>query len=418
VKPKIHLPLTRRAEASALALHLTDAENSLRAFSLGEIDAVIDPEGKTYLLRPAQEQLRHDRQRLQTILDSVADVVVVVDRAGVIVSENHAGYRLLGYEAEERVGKQFFKFVHEDDVPRLFSAFLEVAEGFRANASAEFRHRAPDGSYEGIAATLSKLRDFSGTGVVCSLRRAAELPEPARKLFEAQPTLAKDRFLAILSHELRTPLNPVLMAVTDLLEDERFIDARFTLAMMQRNIQLQTRLIEEIADFAAIGQHKVRLRLDRVDLHEAIHFVLEICRSEITAAQMEIFLDLRAMDHLVMADSARIQQVMWNIVKNAIKFSPIGSTLNIMSTNDARGELEIEFTDQGMGIAPDLLPFIFDAFRQGDATAQHRHGGLGLGMYISKGLMKAHGGDLIAMSDEAGRGAKFRLSLQTVRVPS
>jgi signal transduction histidine kinase len=215
----------------------------------------------------------------------------------------------------------------------------------------------------------------------------------------------------MLSHELRTPLSPISLGVDDLREDERFVEARPTLAMIRRNIDLQARLLEELFDFTKIGQHKVRMRLGPVDAHEAVGFVLEICKAEVTAAKIEVILDLAAPEKIVLADTVRLQQVMWNLIKNAVKFSTPGGSISIISANDAAGGLTLQFVDHGVGIEPALLPLIFDPFRQGHHAKPHLSGGLGLGLFIAKGLVEAQGGTLTAFSEGHGKGSTFSLRL-------
>ncbi len=408
----------RAGNAAALALRLAHAENALHALTSGQIDAIINADGTTYLLRPAQEQLRQNERRLQAIMESVADVITVVSRNGVILSENRAVRWVLGYAPEELVGSVIFKLIHEADMSAVYADFVNVIQGCNDHATVRFRHLTRDGSYCLVEATLGKLHEVSPESVVFSLRPitntrdviAPALPGAAVE----QPPQSKDRFLAMLSHELRVPLTPVLLGIYGLQEDTRFSEACPTLAMIRRNIELQLQLLEELNDFAAVGQHKVRLRLEFIDAHEVVHLVLEICAGEIAAAAIEVRLDLKASQTMVLADSLRLQQVMWNLVKNSVKFSTQGSNISITSANDTSGGLTLEFADHGIGITSELLPLVFDPLQQGDDTMQHRYGGLGLGLFIARGLAEAHHGTLTVASKGHGQGATFSLSLQTV----
>ena len=205
------LPPTPSAEKTlALALRLAHAEHALRAFTSGQVDAIVDPDGKTYLLRPAQEHVRENERRLQAVIESSVDVITVVDRGGVILSQSRAVRRVLGYGPEELVGSRIFERIHEEDLPRVYAAFFNVIEGFQENATATFRHRARDGSYRLIEATVGILRDVSAAGVVFSLRPIISPPggrnEPASPgaldMFQA----AEDRDSNILSHGRQIPL--------------------------------------------------------------------------------------------------------------------------------------------------------------------------------------------------------------------
>jgi PAS domain S-box-containing protein len=405
-------------EANELALSLSQAEFALRSFTMDQVDAIVDSDGRPYLLRPAQERLLENERWLDSVLESTADVITVVNRQGEILSQSYPVSRVLGYEQDELLGTSVFEHIRDEDLPAVHSAFFNVAEGIHEHATTQFNHRARDGSWRMVEATLGKLRNSASVSVVFSLRpiegTSRKDPELERRDAEsAQAALSKDRFLAMLSHELRTPLMPVLLCIGELQEDKRFAEAAPVLAMMRRNIELQCRLLEELSDFTTLGQHKVRLRLEPLDVHEAVHFVLEICRSEIAAARIEMLLDLRASESMVVADSLRLQQVMWNLVRNAIKFSPPGSSICITSANEALDSITLEFVDQGIGIEPKMLPLVFDPFRQGEtAINQKQYAGLGLGMFIAKGLTEAQEGSLEVSSAGLGLGATFRLNLK------
>ena len=415
--PPFH-PTHHVGKAAALALRLADAENALHALTSGQVDAIISPGGQTYLLRPAQEHLRQNERRQQAVLGGIADVLTVASRAGLILSENRAVHRVLGYTPEELVGSTIFKLIHETDVPAVHTAFVNVADGFWENATVRFRHLTRAGSYCLVEATLGKLQDGSPETVVFALRsvtdaRGGTQPLPPQ-IAGGQLASGRDRFLAMLSHELRTPMMPILFGLAELQANERFSDAHQTLAMIRRNIELQARLLEELNDFAAVGQYKVRLRLEATDAHEAVRLALETCGSEIAAARIEVRLDLRASEFMVSADSPRLQQIIWNLVKNAVKFSPGGSSISIASANDTPGHLTLEVADHGIGIVPELLPLVFDPLQQGEVSMRQRDGGLGLGLFIAKGLAEAHHWTLTVTSEGHGHGATFRLGLKTI----
>ena len=147
--------------AVTLALRLAQAENALHALTSGQADAIINADGQAFLLRPAQEHFREHQRRLHIVLQSAADVIVILDRGGRIVFENRAVYRLLGYETGWLLDKVFFDFVHPEDLPRLYSAFFNVIEEFRPDAAVGFRHLHRDGTYRLLETMISKLRDAS-----------------------------------------------------------------------------------------------------------------------------------------------------------------------------------------------------------------------------------------------------------------
>ena len=225
----------------------------------------------------------------------------------------------------------------------------------------------------------------------------------------------KDHFLAMLSHELRTPLAPVVSTV-ELLETQpaQTEDTRASLAMIRRNIELETQLIDDLLDFTRIARDKMELRFAPVDVHLAVSNVVEICRAEAKSKKLQVHLNLAAKSYYLAADPAKFQQIIWNLLKNAIKFTPEGGEIVISSTNPSETMLTVSVRDTGIGIEPDAMQRIFDPFEQGNRSFEHRVGGLGLGLAISKSLAQAHGGTLIAQSDGSNCGSTFTLSLQTL----
>jgi len=228
---------------------------------------------------------------------------------------------------------------------------------------------------------------------------------------------AKTQFLAVLSHELRTPLNPILLAASSMLDrpcDPEEI--RPTLEMVRQNVNLQARLIDDLLDVMRIVQGKMPLHWGVSDCHALIRRAVEICQSEVHGRRHRLILDLSAGEHCVNADSARLQQVLWNLVKNAVKFTPEGGTITVRTRNeDAQGErIVIEVADTGIGIEPEVLPTIWDPFQQGETTITRRFGGLGLGLAICKGVVDAHGGTLEVESPGRGMGTTFRVALKTM----
>lgn len=249
-------------------------------------------------------------------------------------------------------------------------------------------------------------------------KRAEQSWKEAKDAAEAA-SRAKDDFLAVLSHELRTPLTPVLVAATAMLDDPATpIEVRPMLEMTRRNIELEARLIDDLLDVTRISRGKLQLNKEMVDAHALILQAIEICRDDIRAGGLELNLDLTAEAHHVEADPARLQQVLWNLIKNAVKFTPAGGRLAIQSHQGDDLDLIVEVRDTGIGIEPASLPVIFDAFEQGETTTRRRFGGLGLGLAISRVVTEMHGGRLSATSEGSGQGATFTLELATVPAPA
>src|SRR3984893_13853474 len=224
--------------------------------------------------------------------------------------------------------------------------------------------------------------------------------------------LAKDSFLAMLSHELRTPLTPVLTSVLSLEQTEGLPeDVSASLQMIRRNVELEARLIDDLLDLTRISKGKVQLSLEEVDAHLLLRNALEICQADIDKKRLVLRTEFAAEKVSLAADPARLQQIFWNLIKNAVKFTPEGGRLGIRTAND-HGQLRVEVSDSGMGIDAETLPKIFNAFEQGERT---RLGGLGLGLAISKALVETHNGKLTAESAGRNQGATFTATFPVVK---
>jgi signal transduction histidine kinase/CheY-like chemotaxis protein len=257
-------------------------------------------------------------------------------------------------------------------------------------------------------------------------RRRAERSEQryraAKEAAEAA-NQAKDHFLAVLSHELRTPLTPVLAAVTGELDRTgECAEIRPVLELIRRSIELEARLIDDLLDVTRITRGKLHLNRETVDAHALLDHTLALCRSDLHDKQMQVRLELAAAHHHVEADPARLQQVLWNLIKNAVKFTPAGGSLKIRTENPGdgshNGRLLVKVSDTGMGIEHQTLSRIFNAFEQGQEGVTRRFGGLGLGLAISRGVIEAHGGRIWAASPGPGQGATFSIELTTLETPS
>jgi signal transduction histidine kinase/ActR/RegA family two-component response regulator len=270
--------------------------------------------------------------------------------------------------------------------------------------------------------SLLALQSWTAVLTVTAMALSAGMAERRRAEEELQQQKAvvegvnrtKDHFLAMLSHELRTPLTPVISALEGLeTEPAQTREVKSALAMIRRNIELETQLIDDLLDFTRIAKDKLQLRFTPVDAHLAISNVVEICRAEADPKRLRVHLNLRANTHHVAADAAKFQQIVWNLLKNAIKFTPEGGEIAISSSNPSPEVLTISVRDTGIGMESDVMQRIFDPFEQGNRSFERRFGGLGLGLAISKSLAQAHGGTLTAQSEGRDRGSTFLLSMQT-----
>jgi signal transduction histidine kinase/CheY-like chemotaxis protein len=251
------------------------------------------------------------------------------------------------------------------------------------------------------------------------IRTAAERTwtavENIRLLNEArEANAAKDRFLAMLSHELRTPLTPVVMMLNSLQGNRDLpVDVQNDLGLIRRNIDLETRLIDDLLDVTRVANSKLVLDLRPHRAHELLRHVCQICKGDADAGGIELNCRLDAELDMVHADAARLQQVFWNLIKNAIKFTPRGGHVTITTENGSADdrELRMSVNDTGTGISPDVLPRIFKAFEQGEQTVTRAYGGLGLGLAISKAIVDLHHGRIWAHSDGADRGSTFHVAM-------
>jgi len=243
-------------------------------------------------------------------------------------------------------------------------------------------------------------------------RKEAEVALHVAKESAEAANHSKDRFLAILSHELRTPLTPVLMAVASMEVDPDLPEAmRSDIGMIRRNVEVETRLIDDLLDLSRIASGKMRLHLTSVDMNKATRDVCDICRLHIAERNIHLHVKLDHRTGNVEADPARLRQILWNILKNAIKFTPPGGSIVVRTLRKSDGYASAEVRDTGMGIAPEDLPRIFEAFGQASEQITREYGGMGLGLAISKALVELHHGKLEATSAGLGKGATFMVEL-------
>jgi PAS domain S-box-containing protein len=344
-----------------------------------------------------------------------------------------------GIPEAEQLGLQWLdRVMHPDDRERTLDAWTAALEG-RAPYDIEYRLRRADGVYRWFKARGVPVRDQQGDilkwfGTCTDVHDQREALEERERLLAAEQAArrqaeeanqAKDRFLAMLSHELRTPLTPVLVAA-ELLErsSELPVSLLPDAQIIRRNIELEARLIDDLLDLTRVAKGKLQLTLEPVDVHAAIRAVLDIFRADIQAKNLRLRLELDALAHHVHADHARLQQMLWNLIKNAAKFTPDQGTIDIRTRNAAardpaaRPRLLVEVQDTGIGIEPDKVDRLFDAFEQGSEMVTRRFGGLGLGLSITKALVEVHGGSVRASSPGLGQGATFTLEFPTVPAPA
>ncbi len=320
------------------------------------------------------------------------------------------------------------QLVHPDDRVEALRR-IQVAFDTGEQGGAEWRVVWPDGSVHWIAGLFQVFRDPAGrplrlTGVNIDitgrkrleqdLRAAVTSTERAKEAAE-DANSAKDQFLAVLSHELRTPLTPVLAAV-QLMQRKADLDAetRHRLEIIRRNLELEARLIDDLLDLTRIVRGKIVLERRQIDVPTVIERVVEICRPDIAARKLHFGVDMQGGPLIINGDPSRLQQVFWNVLKNAIKFTPDGGCVGIRCCQE-NGQVLVEVSDSGVGIEPESTVRIFDAFEQGGQRVTRQFGGLGLGLAISKRILELHNGTITAHSEGRDKGSVFRIALPQVR---
>ena len=374
--------------------------------------------------RRTARALRQSESSFRTLGDSIAQLAWAARADGFIYWYNRRWYEYTGTTPEQMEGWGW-QSVHD---PAVLPAVLEkwrtsiaLGEPFEM----EFPLRGADGIFRTFLTRAIPQRDSAGrvmqwfgtnTDVSEHIESEKRLRESAEALRAA--SRAKDEFLAALSHELRTPLTPVLMLAADMEQSAELPAAvRADFAMIRKNVELEARIIDDLLDLTRITRGKLALRFETVEVHGLIEHALAILGSDREAKRITVALDLAAAEHHVGGDGVRLQQVFWNVLKNAIKFTPEGGRIAIRSWNED-GHLRVAATDSGLGITAEEMPRIFTAFAQGREAAASRFGGLGLGLSISALLVREHRGRIWAESAGRDQGATFHLELPRADAPA
>src|SRR5438309_872687 len=382
--------------------------------------ALRDPDGRAIgvigILRDMRE-LDKARAYAESLIKNAPDPVFVSDLEGKILQANDAVFALLGFRPDELIEQSLSRIISSDETREFLAALREVVErGVTRNA--RLNPRSASGAVIPTTLNASALRDVDGTvigaiGVLRDMRAyeivVRDLEESRRKLDEANR--AKDEFLATLSHELRTPLNAILGWV-GLLRSGTLDAASASRGpeVIERNGRLLAQLIEDLLDVSRIVTGKLRLDARSVDLVSVIVAAMEAVQTAAEAKGIRLEASLDAALGPISADPNRLQQVVWNLLTNAIKFTAMGGRVDIRLER-ADSTARITVSDTGQGIRPELLPFVFDRFRQGETSIGRRYGGLGLGLAIVRHIVELHGGVVRAESPGESRGAIFTVDL-------
>jgi PAS domain S-box-containing protein len=375
----------------------------------------------------AERALRDREDRLSAIVNQATAGIVQYDLDGRLTFVNDRFCEIVGRPRDELIMRPMEKVGHRDDT-RGFRLILEEVGTTGASRTFETRYVRPDGGVVWASVSISRIRGSaspaSALAVVTEItdRKAVEAERAAllarERLARAEAEKAnrtKDEFLATLSHELRTPLN-ALRLWAGVLRQQPLEPGTVAKAVetIDRNAALQAQLIDDLLDISRIASGKLRLELRPIDLRSAIESAVDTVRA---AAEDKGIILARALDPDVGAvdgDATRIQQVLWNLLTNALKFTPGGGRIDVFLRRRA-GAAELRVRDTGQGIAPELLPRIFDRFRQGDSSTTRPQGGLGLGLAIARQLVELHGGTIKAYSAGPGEGTTMTVTLPLAR---
>jgi PAS domain S-box-containing protein len=359
--------------------------------------------------------------RFRRLFESAKDGILILDaETGAIDDANPFVLDLLGYSRLELLGKHLWDIGLFGDIEASRASFRELQErGYVRYEDLPLETK--DGRHVEVEFVSNVYRVNEHMIIQCNIRDVTARKQTEKESKQARAATeaagrAKDRFLATLSHELRTPLTPVLAAIAyiEMVPGMSGEEIRQHLDAIRRNVELEAQLIDDLLDVTRIGSGKLELHQEVLDIHTSLRSALEVCQADIETKKLEVSLALGAEVHKVWADPARIQQVFWNLIKNAVKFTPVGGRISLRSRAAGPEQIAIEIADSGIGIEPEALSRVFDAFEQGGQSVTRRHGGLGLGLAIAKMLVDLHSGELSVTSGGMSTGSVFKVKLKTV----
>jgi PAS domain S-box-containing protein len=381
------------------------------------VSPILDASGKVVgaskVVRDITQTKRMEREafRLAAIVESSDDAIVSKDLDGVIQTWNRGAERLFGYTAEEAIGQSIRIVIPEDRLGEEDEVLTRIRSG-RSVEHFETVRRRKDGSAVDISLTVSPIRSDGG-GIVGASKIARDISEQKRlRLVADEASRLKDEFLAVLSHELRTPLNTVL-GYTRMLkrEDKRMVGELRDRALeaLERNAESLSRLVNDVLDTSRIVTGKLRLALEHCSVNAIIGDAVDTIRPAAEAKGVDVRADVDGAP-TVLADRDRLQQVIWNLMSNAIKFTPAGGTVTV-GAHKQNGAVTIRVKDTGIGISQEHLPYVFQRFWQAHTGASREFAGLGIGLALARHLVELHGGSIKVESQGVGRGAEFTVTL-------
>lgn len=360
---------------------------------------------------------------LAAIVRSSDDAIITKNLDSIVTSWNAGAERIFGYSASETIGKPVTMLMppdRTDEEPDILSRIKrgEVVDHY------ETVRRRKDGALIHISLTVSPLRDSQGRvfgaskivrDITLSKNTEAALRESERQAREAlaqaeAASRAKDEFLAVLSHELRTPMTAVLGWARMLKDGMGPEDTKQGIEVIERNARLQSLIIEDLLDMSRIVSGKFRLEVQAVDLARVLLAAVDSIRVAAEAKDVKLTVSCDPGGTEVRGDPNRLQQVFFNLLSNATKFTPRGGAITVWCGR-VNSQIKVSVQDTGRGITPEFLPHVFERFQQQDAKTTRQHQGLGLGLAIVKHLVELHGGTVHAFSEGEGRGATFAVQL-------
>lgn len=370
----------------------------------------------------AEAALRYSEEKFRNLADNMSQFAWMADENWWIYWYNRRWFEYTGTTLDDMKGWGWKEVHHPDHVDRVVAS---VKAAWKSGQPWEdvFPLRSATGEYRWYLSRAEPIRDetgrvirWFGTNTDITKQRETEAALQAAKEEAEAANQAKDQFLAILSHELRTPLTPVLMLASTISSDTSLPEqVRRDAAMIRDNVRLETKLIDDLLDLSRITAGKLALHPETVDLNESLLHVCEMCSEQLREKSLRLHCNLDERVGHVSADSARLHQVIWNVLKNAAKFTPEHGEIFVSTARLPNGHFRVVVRDSGAGIDAQSLSRIFDAFEQGSDQTAQQFGGLGLGLAISKALVELHGGSIWASSPGVNQGATFAIELPAVQ---
>src|SRR6184192_2432500 len=378
-------------------------------------------------LRDSRAQIEESHKNYFRHFDLAPVGLIRLNRKGQVLEANILGAQMLGEKRVRlnTVPRRFLAHVSAESHV-VFQQHLEstLASGKMETCELSLRNAVGDESFVRIQSVISRSekdeKDFYLTLTDLTERREIEQKLALQRVLAEAAVTSKELFFGMLSHELRNPLTPLVALLEDLAtEPGRSAKDRAALAIMRRNLDLETHFIDDLLDLTRVTSGKLELHRETTDVHLCLRQAIEICQLDIDAKKLELAIELDAPRHFVDADASRLQQIFWNLIKNAVKFTPAGGRIAIGTRSDQLSHLSVDVRDTGIGIDPWALSHLFEPFFQVQLSLKQRRGsgGLGLGLAICKAITEAHGGRLTANSAGLGQGATFRFELATVAEP-